>query len=179
MQMPQETPARTGSAAAAPPVTADRRRERAIRLLDRALATELVCLFRHRRHYCLGKDIYPPDMAESLRAHVEAEARHVDAVAARLVDLGGVPDLHPATVARRSLVPFGRSEMQIDDVFLPELLEDDLVAGRIAADAYREMIDDLSDADPATCSLLGRLVETEEARAAGVSVLLRGSCGNA
>ena len=150
-------------------------RRQAIRLLDRALATELVCMFRHRRHYSLGKDVYPPEIARSLKDQADEESRHVDAIVERMVALGGVPDLAVSTLARRSCVPCDETAdpEELAEMFLPALLEDDVVAERIAADAYREMLEDLAGADPATCSLLRQLAATEEIYAAGWSGWLR------
>jgi bacterioferritin len=141
-----------------------------IHKLNRALATELVCMFRYQRHCDLSRGIYTPAQHARLQEQAHEESLHAQVIADRIVELGGVPDLQLDTLEERSFVPW--TAAGCDEVLLPSLLADDLVAERIATDAYRELIEDLRERDPLTCELLSRLVAAEEGHAAGMARLL-------
>ena len=145
---------------------------RAITLLNRALATELVCMYRYQRHFCAAMDVYPAHACSRLLEQADEEYGHAARIAMRIVAIGGVPDLRPETIAGRSFVEYQTIAADPHDVFLPALLEDDLVAEKIAADAFREMIEELRDTDPVTCRILSEVVWAEEAHAAGLQAML-------
>jgi bacterioferritin len=145
---------------------------RAIALLNRALATELVCMYRYHRHYCAARDVYPAHACARLLEQADEEYGHAARIAMRIVAMGGVPDLRPETIIGRSFVEYPAIPADPAEVFLPALLEDDLVAEKIAADAFREMIEELRDTDPLTCRMLSELVSAEETHAAGLQALL-------
>lgn len=148
-------------------------RTETIRLLNRALATEIVCMLRYRRHYGLARDVYSSQGRQRILLQIQAESLHAEAIAERIIELGGVPDLELDTLMQRSYVPYGDWDHDATEVFLPALAEDDLLAEQIAADAYRDIVADLESRDPQTCRLLSTLAVAEEAHAAHLQGLLQ------
>ena len=134
-------------------------REAAVLKLNRVLATEIVRMFRYRRHCRVAGDLDGSRLAGS-----DPDFRPVELVAGRIIELGGVPDLHMNTLARRSFIEFP-DVPDGGETYPPTLLDDDMIAEAIAADAYREIIDQFGAADPETCRLLTRLIpECNQAR---------------
>lgn len=141
-------------------------RNAVISLLNDALATELVCVLRYKRHYFMatGPDAAKP--AEEFNEHAAEEQAHADALAARIVQLGGEPDFSPGQLADRShseYVP-GKS--------LRDMLQEDLVAERIAIDTYGQMIRYIGDDDPTTRRLLEEILANEEEHADDIAGML-------
>ena len=154
---------------------AARAARRTIGLLNRALATELVSMIRYQRHSSVAADVYSSTISDCLLQQAAEECGHAERIARRIVDLGGVPDFRLETLLARSFVDYMLTPTTHEDDFLPALLDEDLVAEEIAADAYREIIEELGDRDPVTCALLAEIVAVEEAHAAGLDALLNGS----
>jgi bacterioferritin len=141
--------------------------------LDRILATELVGMFRDWRHLRAGADIYSREIRRQLEASTGRSALHAGLVARRIVELGGVPDLRMETLPQRSVIDYEGIPGDARDVFLPTLIENDLVAKRIVADAYHEIIDELKMKDPTTCDMLVDIVSAERTHADDLANLLR------
>ena len=143
-------------------------RETVLKLLNEALATELVCVLRYKRHYftAVGMD------AEAAKAefleHAQQEQEHADRIAERIVQLGGQPDLNPDSLTDRSHAEYKEGKD------LKEMLVEDLVAERIAIESYREMIAFLGDKDPTTRRMLEDILMTEEEHADDLGSLLQG-----
>src|SRR5581483_10054412 len=117
-------------------------RDTVIKLLNEALATEIVCTLRYKRHYYMAAGIHAKSVAAEFLEHAEEEQEHADQIAARIVQLGGAPDLAPEGLAARSHSQYVEGEDIVD------MLEEDLVAERIAIDTYREIVQFLGEADP-------------------------------
>ena len=141
-------------------------RESAIRLLNDALATEIVCVLRYKRHHFTASGISAQSVARQLLEHANEEQRHADAIAERIVQIGGAPDLDPATLVARS-----HAEYVAGDSLL-QMLREDLIAERIAIDSYREMIGFFGGGDPTTRCLLEGILAAEEEHAEDISSLL-------
>ena len=152
------------------PVTAGYRadRETVIRLLDEALATEIVCVLRYKRHYYTASGIHAQGVAEEFAEHAAEEQAHADQITERITQLGGAPDLDPEGLTARS-----HSEYVPGDDLL-EMIKEDLVAERIAIDSYREMIQYLGDQDPTTSQMLKGILTVEEEHADELADLLEG-----
>jgi len=146
-------------------------REDVIALLNGALATELVCVLRYKRHHFTAKGLVSPSIAQELMAHAQAEATHADLLAARIVQLGGEPDFDPATFASRSHAAFDASK------HLNDMLRADLVAERIAVESYRQMIGLIGDKDPTTRRILETILADEEEHAEELADLLSNDSG--
>lgn len=138
-----------------------------IDLLNTALATEIVCVLRYKRHYFMAQGINAKSVAAEFLEHANEEQNHADMLAARIVQLGGEPDLTPDTLSRRS-----HSEYVEGDDLL-SMIQEDLVAERIAIDSYATMIRYVGDDDPTTRRLLEDILASEEEHADDLSTLLK------
>ena len=150
------------------PVTAGYRadRETVIRLLNEALATEIVCVLRYKRHYYTASGIHAQGVAEEFAEHAAEEQGHADQIAERITQLGGAPDLDPEGLTARSHSEYVRG----DDLL--EMLKEDLVAERIAIESYAEMVRYLGDDDPTTRRLMEEILAKEEEHADDLRTLL-------
>ncbi len=142
-------------------------REAVLRLLNEALATELVCVLRYRHDYFMARGVAGKAAAEEFLEHANAELQHADQIAERIVQLGGEPDLNPDRLSGRS-----HAEYRIGKT-VQEAVRENLVAERIAIDSYREMIQFIGDADPTTRRMLEEILATEEEHADDLADLLQ------
>ncbi|MCB4811993.1 bacterioferritin [Methylovorus menthalis] len=134
-------------------------REEVIRHLNSALATELVCSLRYKRHYFTAKGLNSEGIAKEFNVHAQEELEHADQIAARIVQLGGEPDFSPDGLAGRSHADY------VPCLDLREMIKENLVAERIAIDTYHELIHYIGDKDPTTRRLLEGILATEEEHA--------------
>ncbi len=141
-------------------------RDVVIKLLNEALATEIVCTLRYKRHYFMAKGIHAEGVAAEFLEHATEEQQHADQIAARLVQLGGEPDFSPDGLASRSHAEY------VEGDTLEEMIREDLVAERIAIDSYREIITYLAEKDPTTRRLLEEILAKEEEHADDLANLL-------
>jgi len=137
-----------------------------IKLLNEALATEIVCTLRYKRHYFMAKGIHAEGVATEFLEHAGEEQQHADQIAARLVQLGGEPDFSPDGLASRSHAEYVEGEG------LESMIREDLIAERIAIDSYREMVTYLGDADPTSRRLMEEILAKEEEHADDLANLL-------
>ena len=138
-----------------------------IKLLNEALATEIVCVLRYKRHYFMATGINSLSVKNEFLQHATEEQAHADHLAERIVQLGGEPDLSPEGLLGRS-----HSEY-VEGTSLVEMITEDLVAERVAIDSYREMIDYVGADDSTTRKILERILEEEEEHAEDLVSLLR------
>jgi bacterioferritin len=129
------------------------------RILNEALATEITCVLRYRRHYFSASGIDSAEIKKEFLVHSNEELAHADKIAERIVQLGGEPDLNPATLLARSHADY------VPGKDLKGMIREDLIAERIAIESYREMIGYVSGFDPTTRKLLVEVLEQEEAHA--------------
>ncbi|ELX13559.1 bacterioferritin [Janthinobacterium sp. HH01] len=150
------------------PVTAGYQGDRAavVKMLNDALATELVCILRYKRHYYTvsGRD-NGPIKAEFLE-HAMQEQEHADWLAERIIQLNGQPDFNPATLLARSHAEYDAS----DDV--QSMIKANLIAERVAIESYRQMIEQIGTTDPTTRHLLIKIMAVEEEHADDMRDLL-------
>jgi bacterioferritin len=139
-----------------------------LRLLNEALATEIVCVLRYRYHHFMAKGIHSKGIADEFLVHSTEEQGHADQLAERIVQLGGAPNFSPASLASRSHAEY------VEGATLVEMITEDLVAERIAIDSYREFIQYLGGNDPTTRRLVESILATEEEHADELSDLLQG-----
>lgn len=130
--------------------------DRVIDVLNEILATELVCVLRYKRHYYTAKGVHGPVVAAEFLEHAADEQRHADLAAERISQLGGEPDFNPAVLAERSHTEY----MPGKDLL--SMIEEDLVAERIAISTYGEIVRWLGDADPTTRRVVEELLAEEE-----------------
>jgi bacterioferritin len=136
-------------------------------LLNTALATELVCVLRYRRHYHVASGFRGATAAAEFLEHAVEEQQHADRIAQRIVQLGGKPDFDPDGLASRS-----HSEYVAGDS-LDQMIRENLVAERIAIESYGEMIRYIGDGDPTTRRMLEEILAVEEGHADDMADLLR------
>jgi bacterioferritin len=142
-------------------------RETVLKLLNAALATELVCTLRYRRDHYMAKGIHSESVAAEFLEHAEEEQGHANLLAERIVQLGGEPNFNPDELSARS-----HSEYQQRDK-LVEMIEENLVAERIAIDSYRAMIDYIGGTDSTTRRILEQILAVEEEHADELADLLQ------
>ena len=137
-----------------------------IKMLNEALATELVCVLRYKRHYFMAAGIHAAPVAAEFLEHATEEMSHADLIAKRIVELRGEPNFSPDGLAARSHAEY------IEGDSLTSMIKEDLVAERIAIESSREMIAYLGDQDPTTHRLLEGILASEEEHAEDLSSLL-------
>ena len=142
-------------------------RKTVIGILNDALATEIVCVLRYKRHYYMATGIHAKSVAAEFLEHANEEQGHADQIAMRIVQLGGAPDLAPDTLQSRSHSDY------VEGSDLVEMLEEDLVAERIAIDTYRDIIAYLGNDDPTTRRMLETILASEEEHAEDLATLLK------
>lgn len=141
--------------------------KQAHKLLNAALATEIMCVMRYRHHQIIANGIDRPQVAAEFKEHADDEQRHMMLLAERINQLGGNPDFNPSTVAQRTATEYGTGSD------LLKLVEEDLVAERIAIMVYRELIEWFGTADPTTRRLLEEILKDEEDHADDLAELLK------
>ncbi|KPC54708.1 ferritin-like domain-containing protein [Amantichitinum ursilacus] len=133
--------------------------ETVIKLLNEALATELVCVLRYKLHHFVATGILSEPIAAEFAVHADEEMQHANKIAQRIVQLGGAPDFNPEGMLSRSHSDY----VAVDK--LDDMIRENLVAERIAIDSYREMIRYLGDKDPTTRRMLEEILAVEEEHA--------------
>ncbi|MFO0607022.1 MAG: ferritin-like domain-containing protein [Polyangiales bacterium] len=141
-------------------------RETVIKLLNEALATELVCVLRYMRHYFMAQGIASKSVANEFLEHATQEQEHANRIAERITQLNGEPDFDPKNLATRSHAEY------VAGKDLPDMLREDLIAERIAIESYGEMIRYIGDKDPTTRGMLEEVLAVEEEHAMDMADLL-------
>ena len=141
-------------------------REVIVNLLNEALATELVCILRYKRHYFMASGINADSVAQEFLQHATEEQGHADEIATRIVQLKGEPNFNPEGMAMRSHAEYVEGNSLLD------MIKEDLVAERIAIDSYGEMIRYIGDKDITTRRMLEGILAMEEEHADDLSSLL-------
>ena len=141
-------------------------RDTVIKLLNEALATELVCVLRYKRHYFMANGIHADSVAAEFLEHANDEQGHADQIAARIVQLGGEPNFNPEGLLTRSHAEY------VEGDTLTDMIKEDLVAERIAIDSYREMVNYLGNDDPTSRRMIEGILAVEEEHADDLVSLL-------
>jgi bacterioferritin len=144
--------------------TADRKL--VLKMLNDALATEIVCMLRYKRHYFMASGVHAETVAAEFLQHAVQEQEHADQIATRIVQLGGEPDFSPDTLTARSHAEYVAGDSLID------MVKEDLVAERIAIDSYKEMIAAIGNDDTTTRRMLESILAVEEEHADDLAGLL-------
>jgi bacterioferritin len=146
-------------------------RQKVIELLQAALATEIICVLRYRQNYFAARGLRAKVAADEFLEHSKQEQEHADEIAERIVQLGGDPDLNPATLEARS-----HAEYRIGKT-LAEMIRENLVAERIAIDSYREIAQYVGDDDATTRRMMEEILAVEEEHADDLADLLADCAG--
>lgn len=137
-----------------------------IKLLNEALATEIVCTLRYKRHYFMAQGIYAEPVAQEFQEHAAQEQEHADQIAERITQLGGEPNFNPDGLLTRS-----HSEY-VEGDSLTDMIREDLVAERIAIDSYAEMVRYFGNDDPTSRRMMEGILAREEEHADDLVKLL-------
>jgi bacterioferritin len=146
-------------------------RDAVLKILNTALATEVVCVLRYKNHYFMAQGINAESIAEEFAQHANEEQQHVDQIAERIVQLGGKPDLAPEGLSAHSHTEYVERES------LVEMIKENLIAERIVIDSYREIIRYLGNSDPTTRRMFEAILAVEEEHAEDLVSLLGGMNG--
>ncbi len=137
-----------------------------LRVLNEALATEIVCVLRYKRHHYMAKGIHSQAVAEEFLEHAAEEQEHADMIAERITQLDGEPNFNPEGLLTRSHSEYVAGES------LVEMIREDLIAERIAIESYSEIIRYLADNDPTSRRLMESILAKEEEHAEDMKTLL-------
>lgn len=141
-------------------------REGIVAMLNEALATELVCVMRYKRHYYTASGLENTPIKEEFLEHAKEEEAHADMIAERIVQLNGEPDFNPATLVERSHAEYD------DSSDIRAMIKANLIEERVAIEAYRQMIAKIGDSDPTTKHMLVQIMAQEEEHADDMKDLL-------
>ena len=134
-------------------------RKTVLKLLNEALATEIVCVLRYRRHHFMAAGMNAEPVAAEFLTHANEEQQHADQIAGRIVQLNGEPNFSPEGLLSRSHAEYVEGETLVD------MIKEDLVAERIAIDSYREMINYIGNKDTTTTRMMEGILAMEEEHA--------------
>ena len=141
-------------------------RDTVVKLLNEALATEIICVLRYKRHFFMATGINAESVAAEFLQHANEEQGHADLIAQRIVQLGGEPNFDPDGLTTRSHAEYVEGDTLLD------MIKENLVAERIAIDSYREMITYAGNDDPTTRRMLEGILAMEEEHADDLVSLL-------
>lgn len=141
-------------------------RETVVRVLNQALATEIVCVLRYKRHHYMAKGIHSQTVAQEFLEHAKEEQGHADQIAERITQLDGAPNFSPEGMLTRSHSEYVEGETLLD------MIREDLVAERIAIESYSEIIRYLADNDPTSRRMMEGILANEEEHAEDMKTLL-------
>ena|SRR5690348_6288167 len=141
-------------------------RETVVKLLNEALATEIVCVLRYKRHYFMATGINSEPVAKEFQQHAAEEQEHADEIAERITQLGGEPNLNPDGLLSRSHSEYAEGES------LTDMIREDLIAERIAIDTYAEMARYFGEDDPTSRRMIEGILAKEEEHANDMADLL-------
>ena len=142
-------------------------RKRVIDVLNGVLATELVCVLRYKRHYFTAQGINAAAVAQEFLEHAGEEQEHADAIAKRIVEIGGQPDFSPQGLATRSHSEYDES------TDLLQMVREDLVAERVAIESYQEIVRWLGNDDPTSRRVIETILAVEEEHAEDLLSILQ------
>ncbi|PRC91410.1 ferritin-like domain-containing protein [Solimicrobium silvestre] len=134
-------------------------RKKIIAMLNNALATELVCVLRYKRHYYTAIGLQNGPIKAEFLQHAMEEQGHANLLAERIVQLNGKPDFNPATLVNRSHAEYD------DSASIKDMIKANLIAERVAIEAYRQMIEQIGEKDPTTSHMLVGIMAKEEEHA--------------
>jgi bacterioferritin len=140
--------------------------ETAVKLLNEALATEIVCTLRYRRHHFMAAGIHYQAVADEFMEHAVQEQEHADKIAERIRQLGGAPDFNPEGLLTRSHAQY------VEGSSLLDMIKEDLIAERIAIESYMEMIRFFGEDDPTSRRIMEEILAQEEEHADDMATLL-------
>lgn len=137
-----------------------------VKILNQALATEIVCVLRYKNHHYMASGIHSQAVADEFLEHANEEQGHADKIAARIIQLNGKPNFNPEGILSRSHSEYVESDNLVD------MIKEDLVAERIAVESYSEIIRYLGDNDPTSRRMMEEILANEEEHAEDLKTLI-------
>lgn len=141
-------------------------KDQVCKILNEALATELVCVLRYKFHYFMASGIHKEGAAAEFLEHANDEQEHADMIAGRIKQFGGKPEMNPSVIAKRAHTDYVEGES------LEDMITENLVAERIAIQTYREMVNYFGDKDPTSRVMMEGILAQEEEHADDMADLL-------
>jgi bacterioferritin len=141
-------------------------RDTVLRVLNEALATELICVLRYKRHYYMAAGIHAQAVREEFLEHSNEEQQHADQIAERITQLDGEPNFSPEGLVDRS------HSQYVEGTDIMDMIREDLVAERIAIETYSEIIRYLGDKDPTSRRVMEEILAKEEEHAEDLKTLI-------
>jgi bacterioferritin len=138
-----------------------------LKILNEALATEIVCVLRYKRHQYMASGINSEAVAAEFAQHASEEQGHADMIAERITQLDGEPDFNPKGLATRAHSEYVEGKTLVD------MIREDLVAERIAIETYSEIIRYLGNGDPTSRLMMEKILAMEEEHAEDMKNLLQ------
>jgi bacterioferritin len=140
--------------------------EKAVGILNHAVATEIVCVLRYKFHAVVATGISSEAVKAEFAQHATEEEAHLDWLAERINQLGGRPNMNPDGILARAASQYVEGQNLVD------MIKENLVAERVAIETYRDMVRYFADKDPTTRILLERILAQEEEHANDMHDLL-------
>ena len=138
----------------------------AVKLLNEALATEIICVLRYRRHHYMANGIHSQAVADEFMEHSLEEQGHADQIAGRITQLGGAPDFNPEGLLMRGHAQYAEGTSLVD------MIKEDLIAERVAIESYLDLIRFFGDDDPTSRRMMEEILAKEEEHADDLATLL-------
>jgi len=140
--------------------------DRVFEILNGALASEIVCVLRYKQHYYMTTSIHQDQLQDMFKEHWEDEEEHLQLIADRIKQLGGVPNLDPNGIGSRAFSSFRSGHT------LADLLREDLLAERVVIKMYGDIINFFGSADPVSRRMFEEILKDEEDHADDIADLL-------
>jgi bacterioferritin len=135
-------------------------------VLNGALASEIVCVLRYKQHYYMTTSIHQEQLQGIFKEHWQDEETHLELIADRIQQLGGVPNLNPNDVGQRAFSSFETGHT------LADLLREDLLAERVVIKMYGDIVAFFGSADPVSRRMFEQILKDEEDHADEIADLL-------
>ncbi|MFD4667597.1 ferritin-like fold-containing protein [Streptomyces halstedii] len=149
--------------------------ERLIDVLNQVVATEMVCYLRYTQNAIVAQGIHREQVADMFREHAGEELDHFQRVSDRINQLGGSPDMDPATLVARSHTEYETPA----DTDLQGMIRENFVAERIVIETYTEIVRWIGESDPTSRRLIEHILKEEEDHADELNDLYQPAPGSA
>jgi bacterioferritin len=141
-----------------------------IAVLNQVVASEMVCYLRYTQNAIVAQGIDREQVASMFQDHAAEELGHFQRVSDRINQLGGSPDMNPATMMERAHTDYSTR----DDTDLQGMIRENLIAERIVIGVYTEIIRWLGEADITSRRLIESILKDEEDHADELNDLYEG-----
>jgi bacterioferritin len=145
--------------------------DRVIAVLNKVVASEMVCYLRYTQNAIVAQGIDREQVSAMFVDHATEELGHFQRVCDRINQLGGTPDLNPATMKERAITTYWEPD---DDTDLQSMIRENLVGERVVIEVYTEIIHWLGDGDITSRRMMEAILKEEEDHADELNDLFEG-----